>query len=205
MHWLRSVKLSFPGRVTLIIILVLVTPIVFFVTRYFSFGYVTFAVDKPDGWVVIDGETYDTPHSAWIKSGRRTFYFGALGYDEEKYSTAVWPFRLSKKVDYSLTQKLLYEDDEDGLSQLEFEANNRWATELPFFQTGQYEIAYPDPDGTIRVTFLIRPGNYLGGDRDKQYREALKQTRKLVVKWFEAKKVDTNLFRVEWSPFDPDA
>ncbi len=169
MSWTKKLKLSFPVKLTVVIIVLVVVPSTLIATQYLAQGYVTVNVDKANGWVVVDGETYDAPYKARLKSGKKTIYFGAVGYNEERASITVYPFRIKRVLTLTPSTPLLYEYSEETGYLEEFEAKNKWAKKLPFFQVGEFEIGYPYPDGTIEVNFLLRPSNYADGEDDKEY------------------------------------
>ena len=205
MNWLKRVSISFPAKVTAIVIVAIVIPLVVIVTRYLAQGYVAISVDKPDGWVVIDGVVHATPYTARLKTGRKTVYFGAVGYVEERTRLVVYPFRVAREVTLSPKTEVLYEDDEEAGFLERFEAENPWAKKLPHFMTGQYEIGYPHPDGSISVLFLLKPANYSKGEQDSRYVADLKSAKQKVLQWLKTEGADLSKLTVIWLPRDPDS
>lgn len=203
MHWIKKLKLSFPVKLSVVIIVLITVPLVVLATQYMAQGYVVVNVAKPNGWVVVDGETYDAPYKSRLKSGKKTIYFGAVGYNEQRAIIAVYPFRVKRVFNLSPTTPLLYEYSEETGYLEEFEAKNAWAKKLPYFQVGQFEIGYPFPDGTIEVTFLLRPGNYTAGEDDKQYQSDVKNVKQKALEWFKNEGADVSKLTINWVPHDP--
>lgn len=197
---------SFSPRVLVIIILVVVLPLVYLAASYLGQGYVTITVDKPDGWIVINNETHLSPYTARLRSGRETVYYGATGFSESRARITILPLRLSKKYVFTPTDPLKYEHSEEEDVLDDFENKNPWAKSLPHFVTGKYEIEYPQPDGTIYVTFLLKPGDYPSGASDQAYKKDLLGLKKEVLEWLKSKgATEPENLKFNWVPIDPEA
>lgn len=198
----KFLELSFPQKIIALVIVAIVIPLAVMLSFYFAQGTITVTVDKPEGYVVIGDERYDTPHTHMQRAGRLEIAIGASGYSEELKTITVPSFRTKKTYAFTLTKKDLYEESEDGTAEERFEKKYPWVKLLPYEET-DFEIEYPEANGDLRV-YLAPKLFVIPGVSSEDLTKGLSDAKKKAEAWFTSKKANLTDFTVQWLPYDPD-
>jgi hypothetical protein len=195
-------QLSFPVKVALVVGLAILIPVVVIVVRYLSYGTLVVKADKPNAYVVIDEQHFDLPYTATLRTSRKTIIVGAAGYAEETIRATVPSFRLKKTYDVKLTRPLLYEGDGGREEDQAIKDRFAYISDLPYVSS-EFEISYPEPDGTLAITLAPSILTVPGVD-DVTLKTVLKQSKTQALAWLTSKGAKTDTLRIRWVPFDPD-
>lgn len=188
--------LSFPPRVAILIGLIILIPAVLFSTGYIAKGYMQITSPVPGAYLIDEQENkIELPTTLLRNAGRHSYQFGAPGYLFQTNTVTFPAFRIKKTIAITLDKKKFSEEDPEAYKKIPL------GSVLPYFETGIFEINFPDESGMYTIRLLAHPNWY---PSETEYREALKQDKQKATSWIQQQKIDPASLKINWDPYDPD-
>ncbi len=180
---------SLPPKLIALLALIILGGLAIFLSYNFVYGTLTFTSEQTFINVTRQGDSgvHPLPYSYRLKPGKYIFTFGGPSYIEQESQYLIYPFRqrhVAIKLDRS--------PDVTKFSLLD---------QLPHFETGSFEVSYPDEHGTYTITLQSHSNWY---DSDAEYTKALKSDKQNALNWIRSQKVDPAKLTINWVPYDPD-
>ncbi len=198
---LRAWQLSFPAKVTAILITIVLISLGYAVGDYLGHGQVTVTVDKPNGYMVMQGQQYKLPLTTWLRAGIKHIRVGATGYVDQEETIRVAPLRVARTYPFKLTEKQFYTGANDAENRAQVAIKYPWVKLLPY-QNQDFEIDFPTANGVFPVT-LAPQALVIPGIDEVTLTNVLKDAKKKMFDWIRKQGTDPSTLKFDWQPYDP--
>lgn len=191
-----KLELSFPQKIIALVIVVVVLPLAYVVTNYFSQGYVAVSSSVPKTVVtdITGDETYTAPAKVLGRTGKRRLKFEAPGYVTQEKEVRFPSFRRTTPLAVTLKKKFYDVNDPSYRDKVPL------GRDLPY-EDVNFIIDFPKEDGMYAITLYATLNSVAQYDR---YQKELTEFANQALSWIKQKGVAPEKLEIEWSPQKPD-